>query len=135
MNAHNSTAHVTFFLLQEAARIYKCLSQQHLSPQVLHQSVEELAIAIKDGILVSTEWKIPRNALACLRQLLDQIPAEFSAKADVWLPSLWHLLLVQPKAPYSEVSIYSSWTLVSVVSCHATFLHYEASLCHMMALR
>jgi len=102
---------------------------------VLHQSVEDLAIAIKDGIFPSDEWKIHQNALACLCQLLDQIPAEFSAKADVWLPSLWRLLLVQPKAPYTEVSIYSSWTLVSVVSCHAAFLDYEASVCRMMSLR
>ena len=71
-------------------------------------SVEELAIAIKIGIFPSDEGKVLRNALACLCQLLDQIPAEFSAKADVWLPSLWRLLLVQPKAPYTEVSIYNT---------------------------
>ncbi len=135
MNAHSSTVYVKVFRLQRAASIYGCLSRQQLSPQVLHQSIEDLAIAIGIGLFASDEGKILWNALACLRQLLDQIPAEFSAKADVWLPPLWRLLLVQPKAPYTEVRIYSSCTLVSVVSCHATLLCYVASVCRIMALR
>ncbi|KAL0040054.1 hypothetical protein WJX79_004363 [Trebouxia sp. C0005] len=86
----------------EAASIYWCLSRQHLFPQVLHQSAGELAVAINFGIPSSNEWKILRIVLACLSQLFDQIAADFSAKADLWLPSLWRLLLVQPKAPYTK---------------------------------
>ncbi|KAL0018276.1 hypothetical protein WJX77_003271 [Trebouxia sp. C0004] len=87
---------------KEVASIYMCLSQQHLSPLVLHQSAEELAVAIKHGLRSSYGQKIVRTVLACLCQLFDQIPADFSAKAHLWLPSLWRLLLVQPEAPYTE---------------------------------
>ena len=92
----------------EAASIYQCLSRQRLSPQVLHQRAEELAVAIKHGLPSSYEresFKKSLNVLACLRQLFDQIPADFSARAHLWVPSLWRLLLVQPEAPYTEVSI------------------------------
>lgn len=116
MNAHDSTVYVTLFESQEeAASIYWCLSRQHLFPQVLHQRAEGLAVAIQHDIHSSNECKIFRSILACLRQLFDQIP-DFSAKADLWLPSLWRLILVQPKAPYTEVSIYGSWILVSLMS-------------------
>jgi hypothetical protein len=73
---------------------------------VLHQYAEELAVAIKLGILSSNGRKSGvQFVLACLCQLFDQIPADCSGKAHLWLPLLWRLLLVQPEAPYTEVSI------------------------------
>ena len=93
--------------LQAEARLgFWCLSRQHFHPAVLEEHLVPLLNVAVLGLITGNKWESMQcvhQGLKCIGTLAKSIPAKLQVQAQLWLPSLWRLLLVQPITEYEQV--------------------------------